>query len=111
MRYLPKSPEERSEMLRAIGCESVEDLFASIPLKARLGRPLSLERGRSEPEVLAYFRERAAENVRDYTCFLGAGAYDWAIADGTLTFTPVEPRDPCGGRIIFLEGAAYTRVE
>jgi hypothetical protein len=44
-------------------------------------------------------------------CELGPGEYLWAIDGDTLTFTPVEPRDPCGNRIIFLEGALYTRVE
>jgi hypothetical protein len=44
-------------------------------------------------------------------CELGSGSYEWAIEGGTLTFTPLEPRDPCGNRIIFLEDAAYTRVE
>lgn len=44
-------------------------------------------------------------------CELGSGLYEWSIQDETLVFTPLEPRDPCGGRIIFLEGASYTRVE
>jgi glycine dehydrogenase subunit 1 len=101
MRYLPKSPEERRDMLRAIGCESIEQLFAGIPPEARLGRPLRLESGKSEPEVLAYFRERAADNVRDYTCFLGAGAYDHfrpAVVDALISrsefytaYTPYQP--------------------
>ncbi len=101
MRYLPKSPEERRDMLRAIGCDSIEQLFSSIPLEARLGRPLRLEPGKSEPEVLAYFRERAAENARDYTCFLGAGAYDHfcpAVVDALISrsefytaYTPYQP--------------------
>lgn len=44
-------------------------------------------------------------------CELGTGSYQWAIEDGTLTFTPLEPRDPCDNRIIFLEDADYTPVE
>lgn len=44
-------------------------------------------------------------------CELGPGTYTWEIEGGTLTFTPGEPPDPCGNRIIFLEGAEYTRVE
>jgi hypothetical protein len=44
-------------------------------------------------------------------CELGSGVYEWAIEGETLTFRPLEPRDPCGNRIIFLENAAYTRVE
>ena len=31
MRYLPKSPSERQEMLEAIGVKSVDELFQSIP--------------------------------------------------------------------------------
>ena len=35
MRYLPKSPSERQEMLAAIGVQSVDELFQSIPEKFR----------------------------------------------------------------------------
>src|SRR3990167_3849865 len=76
MRYLPKSPEERRQMLQEIGCDSVEQLFASIPAEVRSRNPLSLGPGQSEPEILDYFKKRAAENARDVACFLGAGAYD-----------------------------------
>ena len=31
MRYLPKSPADREEMLREIGVGSIADLFATIP--------------------------------------------------------------------------------
>jgi hypothetical protein len=44
-------------------------------------------------------------------CELGPGTYRWSIQDATLTFTPIDSGDPCGNRLIFLEGAAYTRVE
>ena len=36
MRYLPKSPSEREEMLDAIGRKLVEELFHSIPEKLRM---------------------------------------------------------------------------
>jgi len=36
MRYLPKSPAERREMLASIGAQSIDDLFASIPGQFRL---------------------------------------------------------------------------
>ena len=48
---------------------------------------------------------------RSPICELGSGAYQWAIDDGALAFTPLEPRDPCAGRIIFLEDAVYTRTD
>ena len=31
MRYLPKSPAERQEMLAAIGAKSIDELFSGIP--------------------------------------------------------------------------------
>ena len=76
MRYLPKSPAERQEMLAAIGVKSVEELFSTIPETYRLKKPLDLPGPLSEAEVIAYFRARAAENSVGYTSFLGAGVYN-----------------------------------
>jgi glycine dehydrogenase subunit 1 len=75
MRYLPKSPSERREMLEAIGAGSIEELFQSIPEKFRLRAPLALPGPLSEMEIIQYFQERAAENARGYSSFLGAGVY------------------------------------
>jgi glycine dehydrogenase subunit 1 len=75
MRYLPKSPSERKEMLSAIGAVSVEDLFQSIPEKFRLRGPLPLPGPLSETEIIQYFQARAAENAKGFTSFLGAGVY------------------------------------
>jgi glycine dehydrogenase subunit 1 len=62
MRYLPKSPAERQEMLGAIGAKSVEELFSSIPERFRLREALKIPGPYSEAEVIQYFKERAAEN-------------------------------------------------
>ena len=75
MRYLPKSPSERQEMLAAIGTRSIEELFTSIPEKFRLRAPLDLPGPLSESEIIQYFQARAAENARGYVSFLGAGVY------------------------------------
>jgi glycine dehydrogenase subunit 1 len=75
MRYLPKSPAERQEMLAAIGAKNVEALFESIPEKYRLRQALNLPGPLSEAEVIQYFKERAGENSLGYTSFLGAGVY------------------------------------
>ena len=79
----------------------MEQLFAGIPAEARLGRELKLEPGWSEPEVMRYFQERAAENARGFTSFLGAGAYDHfrpAVVDALISrsefytaYTPYQP--------------------
>src|SRR5271154_817373 len=76
MRYLPKSPAEREEMLAAIGVKSAEELFSSIPEKYRLKKPLKLPGPYSEAEVIQYFKDRAAENSLGYASFLGAGVYN-----------------------------------
>jgi glycine cleavage system P protein (glycine dehydrogenase) subunit 1 len=76
MRYLPKSPAERREMLAAIGVQSIDELFATIPEQFRLKAPLCLPAALSEHEIIKYFRERAAENSSGYTSFLGAGVYN-----------------------------------
>src|SRR5437667_9573125 len=75
MRYLPKSPAERQEMLAAIGAKSIDELFESIPEKYRLRDALKLPGPFSEAEVISYFKERANENSLGYTSFLGAGVY------------------------------------
>jgi glycine dehydrogenase subunit 1 len=76
MRYLPKSPTERQQMLAAIGAKSIEELFSSIPERYRLHEALKLPGPFSEAEVIQYFKERAAENSVGYTSFLGAGIYN-----------------------------------
>src|SRR6201987_269196 len=75
MRYLPKSPAERQEMLAAIGAKSIEELFETIPEKYRLREALKLPGPFSEAEVIDYFKQRAGENSLGYTSFLGAGVY------------------------------------
>src|SRR6202521_3619870 len=76
MRYLPKSPAERQEMLAAIGAKSIEELFSSIPEPYRLKQALKLPGPFSEAEIIQYFKDRAGENSLGYTSFLGAGVYN-----------------------------------
>jgi glycine dehydrogenase subunit 1 len=101
MRYLPKSPSDREQMLREIGLKSLDDLFAPIPPSARLNRPLNLPPQMSEQEIVKWFRKRAEENGDHYTSFLGAGAYshyrpvviDSLISRGEwfTAYTPYQP--------------------
>ena len=75
MRYLPKSPGERLEMLKQIGASSIDDLFSTIPQEYRLERDLEVPRQMGESEIVEYFRNAAQESAAGYTSFLGAGAY------------------------------------
>src|SRR5487761_399686 len=101
MRYLPKSDALRREMLDALGLSSVDDLFSHIPEFCRLGRPLALPAGQSEPEILEAFRSFAQANAPGFASFLGAGAYhhfrpvliDALISRGEwfTAYTPYQP--------------------
>jgi glycine dehydrogenase subunit 1 len=75
MRYLPKSPAERQQMLAEIGVGSIDDLFAIIPAEYRLNRDLGVPRQQAESEIVDYFRAAAQQNSTSYASFLGAGAY------------------------------------
>jgi glycine dehydrogenase subunit 1 len=75
MRYLPKSPAERKEMLAEIGAASIDDLFASIPAEYRLDRDLDVPRQQAESEIVQYFRAAGDRNSTGVASFLGAGAY------------------------------------
>ena len=46
MRYLPKSPAERQQMLADIGAASIDSLFEVIPEEYRLTRDLDVPRVR-----------------------------------------------------------------
>ena len=74
MRYLPLTPEDRTEMLAAIGAKTVDDLFIDVPQEVRLDEPLDLPPRRSEWEVEREVAGYAARNLSpaDAPCFLGA---------------------------------------
>ncbi|HEY3742404.1 MAG TPA: aminomethyl-transferring glycine dehydrogenase subunit GcvPA [Bryobacteraceae bacterium] len=75
MRYLPKSDLERREMLQAIGVSSLEDLYSYLPQEVRFDRPLAIAPGKSEFDIVDYFRARGNETAAGYASFLGAGVY------------------------------------
>jgi glycine dehydrogenase subunit 1 len=75
MRYLPKSPAERQQMLAEIGARSIDDLFSVIPAEYRLDRDLEVPRAHAESEIIDYFRAAGRKNATNYASFLGAGAY------------------------------------
>jgi glycine dehydrogenase subunit 1 len=102
LRYIPNSPEERKEMLEAIGLRSAEDLFDSIPQDLRLQRPLNTPAALSEIELLDRFEQMAARNpAARRVSFMGGGAYSHyipTIVDHILTrsefFTAYTPYQP-----------------
>src|SRR5437660_1925077 len=63
-------------MLAACGIDSLEDLFAHLPAEVKIKRELDIAPGKSEYDIVDYFRARGAENANGYACFLGAGVYN-----------------------------------
>src|ERR1700728_3875933 len=101
MRYLPKSPADRKEMLAEIGVASIDDLFSTIPAEYRLTRDLDVPRQHGEQEVIEHFKAFAEKNATGYASFLGAGAYrhyrpvliDTVVSRGEFltSYTPYQP--------------------
>lgn len=75
MAYVPNTEKQAMDMLESIGKKSIEDLFEGIPESVRLKKPLDLEAGKSEFEVLEKLEGLAEKNKLYNSCFLGAGAY------------------------------------
>ena len=54
MRYLPHTPEDIAEMLKAVGAESLDGLFAGIPADCRRDAPMVLPPPLTEWELNAH---------------------------------------------------------
>jgi glycine dehydrogenase subunit 1 len=105
MRYLPKSPAEREQMLAAIGAAAIDDLFRVIPEPFRISRDLTLPHQHGESEIIDHFRAAGVLNaqpgVQGYASFLGAGVYrhyrpvviDSLVQRGEFltSYTPYQP--------------------
>jgi len=104
MRYLPLTPNDRSDMLAVVGAKSVDELFKDVPRSARLpGKIAGLPDHLGELEVERAFQGFAARNVSPSTApfFIGAGAYrhhvpstvDYMIQRGEFltSYTPYQP--------------------
>ncbi|MEO8573482.1 MAG: aminomethyl-transferring glycine dehydrogenase subunit GcvPA [Pyrinomonadaceae bacterium] len=102
MRYIPNSPEERQEMLAAVGLATADELFRSIPADVQLGRRLEITEPLAEPEVISAMESFAARNsAAAKPSFLGAGVYSHfspTIVDHLIqrsefftSYTPYQP--------------------
>jgi glycine dehydrogenase subunit 1 len=103
VRYIPHTHDDVREMLAAIGAPDVDALFACIPEKLQLGRPLDLPAAASEQELIAELEQLAGRNAhsasRDW--FLGAGTYAHFVpsavdalisrAEFYTAYTPYQP--------------------
>jgi glycine dehydrogenase subunit 1 len=77
MRYIPHTEADKAHMLKVIGVDSLDALFASIPEALQLNRPLAVPEGLGEydlKQVLVALAEANTPMGRSAS-FLGAGVY------------------------------------
>src|SRR5258707_202384 len=103
MRYLPLTPDDRSEMLARIGVADIDELFADIPADKRLAKLPDLPLTKSEIEVERVLGRMAARNVSagSVPFFVGCGAYKHHIpasvdhliqrSEFLTSYTPYQP--------------------
>ncbi len=115
MPYTYNTPAQQDEMLQAIGADSIDELFDSIPEAMKLGRPLLIPPALGELELTAHMQELARQNsnITDNVCFLGAGSYDHfvpAVIDTIASrgefytsYTPYQPEVSQGNLQVMFE--------
>jgi glycine dehydrogenase subunit 1 len=99
--YLSLTDADRDAMLRAIGVESIDELFRDVPQGMRFERELDVPPALSEAELTRHLEELAAKNDVSAVSFLGGGIYDHyvpAVVDAVLqrgefltAYTPYQP--------------------
>ena len=77
--YIPSTPQEREEMLRALGLQDFRDLYRDVPQEMYLDGGPDIPVGMSECEVNRAVSAMAAKNRVFSTVLRGAGAYDHYI--------------------------------
>jgi glycine dehydrogenase subunit 1 len=102
--YIPNSQSEiKQEMMREIGIKSIDELYADIPEKYRLKKPLDLPAALSELEVKKHVEALLAKNksCQDMPVFLGGGCWPHYVpavvkeiiqrSEFLTSYTPYQP--------------------
>lgn len=101
--YIANRVKDEEYMLKTIGLKTIEDLFGDIPESIRLNRELNLPKAKAELEVIKELESAAGrnKNLKELTCFLGAGVYDRYIptvikhitgrSEFYTSYTPYQP--------------------
>ena len=100
MSYIPHTKEQIKSMLDTIGVKQIDDLFKEISPELR-AQSFDIPEGKSEFEVLEYFKKLSSKNAVNLVNFLGAGFYDHYIpsaldalssrAEFYTAYTPYQP--------------------
>lgn len=120
MSYLFNTPDDQREMLAAIGCSSLDELFSQlVPDEARLHRELALPPALTEFELTSHMTKLAAANVNctQKACFLGGGSYDHFIPAAVdalasrgeffTSYTPYQPEVSQGNLAVTFEYQSF----
>lgn len=101
MKYIPQSSQERTEMLRQVGAEKIEDLFQSIPSSLMEERPLKYPKAQSEHELRQHFKNLNESSSSPALSFAGGGIYEHDIpsivpyiqsrSEYATAYTPYQP--------------------
>jgi len=103
MRYLPLTPEDRSDMLARVGVGHIDELFADIPANKRLTSLPNLPLTKSEIEVERTLARMANKNIAASAVpfFVGCGAYKHHVpatvdhliqrSEFLTSYTPYQP--------------------
>ena len=78
MPFIPHTPADTEAMLKAVGVDQIEDLFAEIPDELKLEGLEGIPEAITESEVGRLMRRRASRDEMPLN-FLGAGAYEHHI--------------------------------
>lgn len=103
MRYLPHTDEDIAEMLGAVGADSLDDLFSSLPKSCCCRTKLNLPQALSEWELNSHMLNLAGKMATfpQYNSYLGAGSYEHFIpasvsyllgrSEFVTSYTPYQP--------------------
>lgn len=77
-RYISNTQSDKQEMLKAVGVSDIDALYSDVPDAVKLRRRLNIPEAQAEPILMKNMMSLAKQNsnIDEYTCFLGAGAYD-----------------------------------
>lgn len=105
MRYIPLTKNDQETMLKTIGVQTINDLFASIPQNIRKKGITHVPKGMSESELLRFFKTLSQKNGTplrsSWSSYLGCGANEHFIpsvvdaismrGEYATAYTPYQP--------------------
>jgi len=102
--YIPSSTEDaKTQLMKAIGIRSIEELYSDIPKEVRLKRRLNLPTRKSELEVKKHIESLLAKAPRraEVVSFLGGGCWNHYVpaavsdissrSEFVTSYTPYQP--------------------